>query len=1473
MYFRTNTNNEIIVRGGYFIDCCCEPSNTGSYWEGIPCGAMNMPGSTCNTGDYANLFKDRIYVKDNSFCAGTQYDICETQRFRLFLLEECTGVSPIHAILVDWNHPTTTGILQYNILGGVPTITIGTTGAVTPYTNRSFVATGTVNDILGEITDLSATYYDNNFVVNLIAGSTFINTFPFRCIEPEQELNNLTLGNSGVLTTKTPGIYFKYSGITDAYLQVNDLDPIAIETRLRSLLNSVFNLAASDAILNTGYTEPFYTHFDLKLGCGHPFNKIEVDYALHGRSDPYPDRFQYGDDPAYSYYNPSAGGKRYYEWGTNTNCRWENSDLFGVYPTAYDAFVDCVPQVGGKITYPQYNNPLISGYDKFANQFENPFGNLNSVIKYQDKCYSFSPSFFLMGMEGRLYKNYYYEKLKHVPMNSLNVSIPSGITPINCNHELFLPLFHANVPWGPFGSYCDGLEQSTHLAWTYPYNTVENPETSGLPSVLSVDYPTPRKGYDYRPFGFMKTRGSWLKTELIELYVAIKAPVPYYVGSITGYDDLDQLLQIDPASCINGISVSGPTPCSPVNISFETSGKTVGQFVDAVNALRAYNYTGIQIFNFAIASDYVRDLPASTVVNVSSEIFDRNILGYPQTPDGDEDYQSASSIVMPKSYPYYHGNSELNRVWSPALLPTQYYGDVLNQSAYVPPACTLLADRVPKDSFAGNVQNQNNMWWTTMPITIKDVVNIALNDPAFTSASIAIATGMMRLSVTGLFVASAEIALDRGGAEFTAADLVSEINSLTFTNGSFDYTPFLATESLPYDYWIDDDTSETAGVYSYGTTNPTVYNYSYKEQLFDVSGTFTTSVTLKGLHRRRCNWTAPGFDPDQDPYLDYCIPPEATTLATENLDCEGDRQVVLGYVLSQGCSSNNCITKWYIPAQRCPCDTVSRCSDGQPEELPHPYNQPVNGINGETWAKAGWAGYTVSQPTLYICEYNFYPICDNPLLIKVPFLVQDPEGTFFLQAGSNPDLPGANDFCNSDNPSLIIRSNLYGWCQYIDWSEVKVREEEIPRSNLPEAFIMGRACGALCSTKLWNYDPELTRVGFAEVSLADGPMYFTIPGGSIQPSDARYATANECPSFTCFSCNSWDRMCGIGIVFRDYIAYTNGCALFRASINNATVDDMLGNGNLTRIDVDCSTACCESWFACDPATNDGYYTKHVRHPWTQSVTYTYTYSYENPLGCDYSISSDPSCTQLYSPGICIDDRLETCDVPPIFTNGKTTKTLNWSLTSNNTSCGCDKPELKCVDEGVTDAPDCGYVDSTCDPCIVTLINPPPTPPSTICGNCSSYPFPLPACENVSETSTNSTEGINFCGSRPQWATYSESTTTLNKTCTSEFVDCDGAGSYDYSMTSSTTTNWYNANPAMIANGSITMNQANDVTYTVGNRVWTAPAASLPTATKTIAELRDYWDDKSPIFGYANYNIVSSTGPFDTRVKEPVCTGV
>ena len=1474
-YFRTNADNKIIVRGGYFIDCCCETVSTGTYWEGIPCGAMLNPTETCNTGDYANLFKNRIFVKDDSFCEGTQYEICETQRFRLFLLENCTGTDPIKAFTVEWDDPATTGFLQYNLVGGVPTVTIGTTGAVGPYTVRSFAATGTVNDTLGRITNLSADFYDNHFTVNTVA--SFINTFPFRCIEPEQEFLNLIPGNSGVVLTKTPGVYLKYSGITDAYVMVNDLDPDAIVSRLASVMDSTFGLAARDVIYNTGYTAPFYTHFDLKLGCGRPFQKIEVDYVLHDRFNPFPDVFQYGDDPAYSYYNPVAAGKNYFEWGTNTNCRWENSDIFGVFPTAYDGFVDCVPQVGGKIVYPQYNNPFISGYDRFANSFANRFGNLNSVIKYNDKCYSLSPSFFLMGMEGRLYKNYYYDKLKHTAPNTANVSIPSGIMPNNCSYELFLPLFHADVPWGPFGSYCNGLENKTHLAWTYPYNTVENPETSGVASVLSVDYPVPRVGYSYRPFGFMKTRGTWLKTEIIEMYVAIKAPVPYYVGSITGYDDIDQLLQIDPASCINGISVSGPTACAPVNISFETSGKTIGQFIDAVNALRAYNYTGVQIFNFAIASEYVRDFPASTVVNVSSEIMDRNTLGYTETPDGDESYQSASNIIMPKAYPYYHGGSELNGAWSPTFVPTQYYGSVFDKNvvAYVPPACTLLADRLPKDpsSLPGNVQNQNNMWWTSMPITVKDIVSISLDDPAFTTASVKVATGRMQLSVSGSFVASTGIALNRGGLEYTDEDLVNEINAITFTGAMTTHTPFVANTILPYDYWIDDDTSETAGVYSYGTSNPTEYNYSYKEQLLDFSGSFVTSVTLPGLHRRRCNWYGVGYDYDQDPYLDYCIPPEASRIATENLDCDGDRQVVLGYVLSQGCSSNNCITKWYIPAQRCSCDTVSRCNNGESEELPHPYNQPRNGLNAETWSKAGWDGYTVSQPTLYICEYNFFKSCDVPLLIKVPFLVQDPNGTFFLQAGSDPTLPGSNDFCNSTTSTLVIRSNLYGWCQYIDWSEVKVREEEIPRSNTPEALVIGRTCGALCTTKPWNYDPELTKVGFAEVTLADGPMYFTIPGGSIQASDPRYATANECPSFSCFSCDSWDRMCGVGIVFRDYTAFTNGCALFRASVGDVTVDDVAGNGSLTRIDVDCSTTCCESWFACDPATNDGYYTKHVRHPWTQSVSYSYAYSTDEQLGCDFTVAGGPSCTNSVFAGLCIGSLPGICYDPPLYTNGKRTRSMTWALDSERTSCGCNPQDLQCVTETVTDSPDCGYSYILCDgPSCISLVDPVKPDGTTACGNCDNYPFPLPICENRSESSTFSEDYNGVCGIFGQHPFVTDGSNDLDVTCTSTFEDCDGAGNYNYSLTSSTILNWYGANISAIQNGSITLNNSTTVSYTVGSRVWTAPSPSLPATVKTIPELRDYWDDKSPVFGYPNYNIVSSTGPFDTRVKDPVCTG-
>jgi len=1471
-YVRTE-GDLIVVRDGYFTDCCCDVVSTGTYWDGVKCLGMLTPGDGCIITGYKDSYKDRIFVRDDSFCEGFKVDICETQRFGIVFLENDTREDPWPALSIEWNHPSISGFFHYNKVGTDLIATFGPTGSVA-YPVTTVAVTGTVQDFLSYFSARSSAVYDGYFTATQLTFNG-LQDLTFRCIENDQEFDALTNANSGVLVTKEPAIYLKYDGITDGKVIVYDLDTALIQNRIKSVVNSHFELFGGDCVYNPDYASAFYTYFDIKLGCGKKFPKIELDYNLCLPTfTANQDIFRYGDDPSFSYYSPIAGGKNYYQIGTNLPCPFENNA--GISPLAFNGFLECAPQVGGQVVVPQYVNPSFTGYDINGLIDDVPFDNLNSTIKYGSECYSLSPSFFLMGMEGRLYKNYFYDKLKHEPANLTNAVINSGILASNCSYELFLPLFHHGIPWGPFGSYCEGLETRTHPAWVYPYNTVENPLTEGNPSALSVDYPfPPRRGFDYRPFATLKTRGTWLKTDAIEIYFVAREPVPFHVGDQTGYDDLEQLAQIDPASAINGIEVSTPSACNPVNIYFPTSGKTIGEFVDAVNNLTIYGYSGVKVFEFAVGSDYVRSLPASCVINVSSEIFELNTLGYTNNPDGDSDNQSASSIVMPKGYPYYFGGSGPSRAWNSVGLPTDYYGSTLggtNLSSIVPPACRLLGEKLPRDGDDGFIQNQNNMWWTSIPVTKKDVLSISLIEPAFTYATSKVATGRLELSVYGAVTASTGIPLLRGGTTFTVDDLITEINAIVVTGVSTSYTPFSGTALLPYDYWLDDQTSETAGIYSYGTSNPTEHNYSYKEALLDTGiETFTTSNTLEGLHRRRCNYYITEY---KDPYQNYCIPEGEDRISTENLDCDGDRQVVAGYVLSQGCEGNNCITKWYLRSKRCECSTVSRCENGQPEELPHPFNQPRNGINGTTWAKAGWLGYTVSQPTLYICEYNFHPDCDIPLLVKVPFLVQRPDGSFGLQTGNDPDLPGAVEFCNSDNSLNIVKSNLYGWCQYIDWSETRVKEEDIPRNDLPESLVLGRTCGTICSTQPWNYNPQLTRVGSAAITFSDGPMFFTIPGGSVQASDPRYSVANECPSFTCYSCNSWDQMCGVGVVFKNSTSYTNACVLFRSVLKDTTVGDIDGSANLTRIDIDCSTACCESWFTCDPAEEDGYYTQQVRHPWTQSYSFAYTSSFTNPLGCDVLGTGGGGCTRGLALGVCFGLDPNVCYDLPLNTNGTITISHDWSLDWTVNSCGCTLQETTCTSQEITQSADCGYTYDGCDgSSCYTVTEPTPPEPAVLCGNCSSLPLELQGGNFTINVDDEILDYGPFCTFGALGGYTTRSVGTIVATLSSGFRDCDGAGTFNSAYNSSLTNTWSGANSNGVVNGSVNVTNANTYSYTVGARTWATPSADIPNSLIDYSGLLTFWNDKDFIQGYANYNLLSGSGVDEPRLREPICTGI
>jgi hypothetical protein len=1467
----------LLTKGNYFIDCCCTPGTTGSYWDAISCSGMNTPGRKCFQTSYESAYKDRIFVKDDSNCNGVIHDICECQRLGIQNYSLAQDSAPTGVIGIIWTHsdPNIKGIAEYNFTG-VPEVTLNATGIGNIYSPVTISLTGTISEAVTSLNGLSAASFDGHF--EFFNPSFDFLSKPARLLLSPQSFPSMDSGDTEYFTSKELGIYLRRGEIRDAFLPIFGQNEASIVVALNTIIQSTFGLDGGGATYNDPYSDeyPDARFFDLKLGCGRPFDPIEIDYVLDVNLGV---NLLWGGDPDYSYFSPNAGGKEYFVEGTFDICPYESGNIG---PRAFNASLQCCPQVGGRVTKENYNNPAWEGYDIGGFIEGVPFDNLNNAFKYQNKCFSLSPSFFLMGMEGKLYKNYFYDKKKHIKASKTDVSIASGIFPNNCSYELFLPLFHPDVPWGPFGSYCPGIDTAPHLAWTSPYADTTNPETEGGASYLSVSYPFPdgvRYGKNYRPFATMKTRGSWLNTEFIDLYVSIKEPIPFAVG--TGvFDDLLQLAHIDDTSPPAGFTIGNHAGgCNPTNIIFETSGRTVADFVNGLNSLTLKGYPDFKVFAFALGSDYAGTFPASKIVNVSSEIFELYTLGFTgENPDGDDNLLSGSSVVMPKPYPYYFGNSLPTQAWQVIGGPPVYYGSPGvqgNVPASIPPSCRLLGSKLPKDGNVGSPQNLNNMWWTSMPITREKIFNVALIDPVFTYATCQVATGKMDLSVYGLFSATTGINLLRGGSEFKVEDLIDEVNAITFTSSGTDYTPFSATGFLPYDYWLDDQTSVSSGVYTYGTANPTSINYSYKEQLIDTELlAFTNSTDLYGLHRRRCNYGMV-LGEEKDLYQDYCIPNNDITLETNFLDCDGDREIQNGWILTQGCDSNQCITKYYLRAERCPCATVSRCENGQPKEVPHPYNQIENGLNGETWGGAGWLGYTVCQPTLYVCEYNFYPDCDIPVMIKVPFLVQTPNGTYALQDGTRDDLPGYDDFCR-DDLDFAKRSNLYGWCQYINFNSLpaKVKEEDIPRFENPQSYVLGRSCGLLCVTNPWNLRPKSVLQGTAGTTYFDGPMGFTIPDGSVEVGDPGYGDAIDCNFLKCHTCSQWAQIYGLGVVFESNTVYTTDAPVyFRAVLKDVVEDDISNNGGLNRVDVDCSTVCCESWYTCDQSIETGpelgALIVQVRHPFTQSKNASYSVSTVSLGGCDIEYSGEPGCRYPNFGPCIVPPQPEFCYGPTCATNSTDAFDISWSNSWEIHSCGCSQTAPVCVSADVVRNSDCGYSFAACGEGCANYTAPTGPPGSvTLCYQCDDLPFPLIISNGTAPF--YSIEDGSGCPSGNNWGYVIELEGEVTTTSSEDFKPCGGAGTYTYSSNSTGDYTWTGGNSACIPEGSVAVSSSTSASLTVGAISWSSPSSTLPTSSQTYSDLETFWDGKELQAGFANYSIVTALGAADTRLHLPAC---
>lgn len=1232
---------------------------------------------------------------------------------------------------------------------------------------------------------------------------------------------NYSTGVSGLLK-------FGYNGAISSGIPFNSnktLYAAAIELELQSMIGDGITVTYNPAY---GGWRSDIERFEITFGgalCGISQKEISIN-----NNDIQP----VGVTAAITYgaYVSGYGGyladPNYFQIGSSgiRTCPYEDITWSGG-PAWYDSNIQCCPQKGTTIGPRQtvglealagYN---ISGYCYGGCTTISPynlksFANLERTVILGTGCFQLSPYYFLFGKEGRFEYDYYNDQQLFVASECKYDISGSCIDqiPCDCNPQLFIAQFHKDVPWGVFGSYYQGIENDTHKAYTFPWNTPYSP--AGAESFLYLNvaggYGLDRIGFDYRPQGTIKTVGTWQETKQIQIRACIKRPIPFYVGS-GDWDDINYYVELDSAT-VSGITSAyeGSAGCGCFSLTFDTSGKTVGDFLDAVNRITAKDY-GCSLFAFCPASTEARSIPASKIINTSAELFEQKVIGGVPGDDGpevDADLYSGSEILVgPKRYQDTFKNNPDN----PFATDIGTYNDVplsatLDETILkTPPICRLSAHRLPKlnQELASDVRESTNCWWTAMQGCRDTVISVGPGtgylDP-FTSLTVNVTSGIITVSasgsVSGVPFMSTGIVNTLSSGTYTALNCIDSLNSLSFTRhvGTGTYNPVFATSGQIFDVWLNDNTFDLASSPAYGTgTVATTYNYSYKEPLINTSGNIsilTSSGNLESWIRRRCNWYIDGVT-QHDLDLPYCVPP-STVVESNDVNCAGDRIIDNGWVISQGCSSYVCKTRYYIPASRCPCEKVYRCKGSTGDNMPHPFNQ-LRKKNNPTWQLVNSeADYYVTQPTLYVCELNFHPDCDIPMMVKVPFQIVNmaDETDIVYQDGSSPLLPGYCEFCGgfSDScPQGPRYSNFFGWCQYLDPLGARVREEDIPRETPAISYIAERSTGTFCSVNPWNFDPQHVVEGTIGVVVGPGSMIGNLPQGCANPGDpnsvdcASISTAYPCPG-----CDQWDSIQNIHPVFAlgpdETISLT---ALTRPILNDLNEDDVCTAGvACNRLDIDCSTVCCECFYVCD-SSNGGCRDILKHDPYTQTTTYDLDVDITGEPGhCEFTRGSGPGCYDFMGDCVCLypinlPPGVLRCQVPSCF-NGTVDRTSSVHMTKTQTTCGCsiDAPcSVETITISITCPPgggECGG--SGCyswtvptlaalNPTCYTCDNFPGVTVSNICCTGSDCD-----CTSILDRGTIGCDQV--AGGIPCYNTYSDE---LSRSCGSGSVDSCGVGAY------------------------------------------------------------------------------------------------
>lgn len=1266
---------------------CCD-QEVALYWDAVPCSLESNYRYDCDEVNQCS-FGERKYITTDTTCAGNQVNICECQRITFNNKHEISesAVSDIFEIEYDPNTPdngtitwTNDDITIEDTDNGIIVISnTGTLEQTFDYITSIPNWTGTWNALIDK--DLPATIVETGAKV-----FTPISTQSYDSIDSRFKLKLGLLETSyityasdtGTLRSNIESALESLTGYTNAI-------EVVINSGLSDGTKTVFDIAftgvqcginqngVSGSLLNLNYTDGYYE-----------ISEPSYRYAIsgeYGNDRPFTSTREYLDDNRYL----RIGSGDFTEEVYYNICPYGVTRLYDDYlalgPYPYDE-TQCCPQKGLTFGPEQSIRQQIDetyGYNRNEN-----YSNLENTVVINNACYKLDPFFFLFGRNGRFKRSHETVRTPLIVADcdySIQPNSPcDSELPCNCVVDLFLAQFSQNIPWGPFGSYFHNIESTPH------------PATADESSYIGANYPD-RAGIDYAPRGSIKTYGTWLETKEIRISFSFHRAVPFWMGS-DEHDDLNLLGTLDTSTIDPAFTYDEGTGCGLATLIYDCEGKTVGDFITAINAIKSepteINPEGCFIFAFCPSSDDVNDIPISKIINTSAELYDLSeIFGVSDgtyDADIDDDKLSGSDIFgSPRPYSKYWpktSSTNIDIIGGASSDTDGVYrrlfngGTTDNPMAKYPPYCRLRAIGLPKSTdntatrpsrlFAGpNFTDSfgfKSPWWQAIQGCNTNVVNLVSGSGLFgplpsyitkiqTSVTDRVLNVVVNSGSTEIFNENITTIKNSG---YKVTDFVREINDFGLVYGTDVFWPITASSGVSeYDIWLDDKTywdSSTHEPLQSGDVGAieTPYNLGYIEPLLDadpINLITTSNQDLYSYVRRRCDY---GSESQQYlPPLTGCVPYHATKYSTnDNLDCGSDSYFEdTNFLLTYGCSSHVCKTEWYLKSTRCGCSVEWLCTTDSGRYTAHKFNREGTDNQNKT---DSWSDYfAVNQPDLYICEYAIHSQCDIPFMIKVPYQIWGDVNTFPTNS------QGIGFECGQSDIAIV----------YADGSHAQAEGEYLgsgpacDENGVLNTYSIGPSIRFLAECEGWcqYIDPVIAvRVKKENIPRTWPPSAYVAERGypvfcSVNPySESIDNICNgEPPQY------DWDSIYGVmPVVPAKYLRsdgypcsiypnyYNNGIyglrVLTRPIINPLTFGELCGIENDARIDIGCATKCCGCFFDCAPDDSTLKYGPYAC-PCYQTFEFNQTVSVEGiPFLCSFihrgGMSSIQPCNQCITYG-------------------------------------------------------------------------------------------------------------------------------------------------------------------------------------------------------------------------------------------------